>query len=192
MKKVIAILAVLMLVATAVFATATVKVRSKVGTPVVEPTFILKADLFKNGAYDYASAREGSNDGIIEAEVLNKSIRDENITVYFQISQYLAGGSQGQIVKLGVGATQMKQVNDDGTEKADGHVVPNFEIGTKTPNSSEDVDVQLNDAGQFVVTYLKQAASNTLLADFSVTWLKDANAVDGLYQASVTLTIDPE
>ena len=134
MKKVIAILAVLMLIATAVFATATIKVRSKVGTPAVEPTFILRADMLKSGSYDLASAREGTNPGILDYDVVDKSIKEENITVYFQISQYLAGGSQGQIVKLGVGATKMKQVNDDGTDKEDGHVVPNFEIGSKTPN----------------------------------------------------------
>ena len=58
MKKVIAILAVLMLVAGAVFAAATIKIQSKVGST-VDPAFILRASLTGEDSYTTASAGEG-------------------------------------------------------------------------------------------------------------------------------------
>ena len=59
MKKLIAILAVLAIVAGSVFAAATIKVQSKVGGPAVDPAFVLRASLTGEDTYSIAIAEEG-------------------------------------------------------------------------------------------------------------------------------------
>ena len=191
MKKVIAILAVLAIVAGSVFAAATIKVQSKVGTPAVDPAFVLRASLNGEDTYSVAIAEEGEEATITAAKV-GKSIKEEAIKVYFQIQQSIKGGKADQIVKLEVGATKMVQVNDDGSEKADGYESSAATIGDKTVNNGLGVTVALNDAGQYVVSYSGKADANTVLGQFTVTWAQDENAVDGLYQASVSLNIVTE
>ena len=191
MKKVIAILAVLAIVAGSVFAAATIKVQSKVGGPAVDPAFVLRASLTGEDAYSIAIAEEGQEATITAAKV-SKSIKEEAIKVYFQIQQSIKAGKADQIVKLEVGATKMVQVNDDGSEKADGYESSVGTIADKTVNNGVGVTVALNDAGQYVATYSGKADANTVLGQFTVTWAQDENAVDGLYQASVSLSIIAE
>ena len=188
MKKIIAILAVLVLVAGAVFAVATIKVQSKVGTPAVDPSFILRASLTGEDDYSTASAGEGRED-LISAATMNKSIKESDIKVFFQIAQNIKGGADGMVYKLAVSATKMIQVNDDGSTKDDAYESSEGRIADKSPNSGVGVGVTLNNAGEFVATYTGKADANTLLGQFTVTWAQDENAQDGLYQASVSLGI---
>ena len=190
MKKVIAILAVLMLVAGAVFAAATIKIQSKVGST-VDPAFILRASLTGEDSYNTAVAGEGQED-VISASVLNRSIKETEIKVFFQIAQSIKGGSDGKIVKLGVSATKMIQVNNDGSAKENAYESSEGTIAEKTTNNGVGVSVELNNEGQFVASYTGKADANTLLGQFTVTWAQDENAEDGLYQAAVSLSIIPE
>ena len=188
MKKVIAILAVMLIVAGTVFAAATIKVQSKVGTPVVDPAFRLRASLSGEDSYDIAIAEE-DQESVISANVINTSIKEAAIKVFFQIQQSINGGSDGKVVKLGVSATKMIQINDDGSAKEGGYESSMGTIGDKKENSGEGVTVTLNNAGEFVATYSGKADANTVLGKFTVTWAQDENAQDGLYQASVSLDI---
>lgn len=190
MKKVIAILAVMLIVAGAVFAAATIKIQSKVGTT-VDPAFVLRASLTGEDSYNVALAGEGQED-LISADELNRSIKETDIKVYFQIAQSIKGGSDGKIVKLGVAATKMIQVNNDGSAKENAYESSEGTIADKSTNNGVGVTVALNNDGQYVATYSGKADANTLLGQFTVTWAKDENAEDGLYQASVSLSIIPE
>ena len=192
MKKVIAILAVLMLVAGAVFAATTIKVQSKVISD--DPVFLLRAGLNPN-SYNTAISGDETRD-VIGWSVLGKSIKDDNIEVFFQIIQSGKAGKENQQFKLNVSATKMIQV-----KTVDGDALPATKtpyeasqgiISEETAKDATNVTVSKTAAGEFRALYSGRVEDNTPLATFKVVWAQDDDAEEGIYEATVKLEVTNE
>ena len=190
MKKVIAILAVMLIVAGTVFAAATIKVQSKVKSD--DPVFILKAGLTET-AFNTA---ESDDNNIIGWKTIDKSIKDQDLEVFFQILQSGKAGKDGQKFTLEVSASTMKQVKtEDGGELPDNttpHETTQGSISEEDPKEATNVVVKKDGDAKFKATYAGTVADGTPLASFKVVWAKDSNAVAGIYEASVHLEVTPE
>lgn len=194
MKKVIAILAVLMLVACVVFADATIKVRSKVTTTQEEenPQFTLKAGLTK--AAMTVSAIDGDS-ATMGTTTQQKSIKTDDIILYFQIVQVNNAGKNGSAYIFTITPSEMIQIkdaNDADVEATNAHKTTPGVVSEKAENQQlvNATVTPKNDAEKFDVAYTGKVAENTVLASFTVTWASDENAPDGLYEASVVVNFE--
>lgn len=194
MKKLIAILAVLMLVACVVFADATVKVRSKVTTTQEEenPQFTLNAGLTKAAMTVLAADGDTSIMGITTQK---KSIKTDDITVYFQIIQVNNAGKNGSAYIFTITPSEMIQIkdaNDADVEATNAHKTTPGVVSEKAGNQQlvNATVTPKNDAEKFDAAYTGKVAENTVLASFTVTWASDANAPDGLYEAAVVVNFE--
>lgn len=201
MKKVLVILTILILVASAVFAAEEkkiIKIRGLVESK--NPTFILRAGLTPD------SFDKESDDGTMDTlgwETIEKSILKENIVVYFQIVQKGAAKKLGSAYALSIEATEMiLEMGEDGSPLA-----PETEIHKTTKGSISDitainpeksnVEVMLSgatakDTVSLTTEYKGFVSDGTPIAAFTVTWAKDVTAPDGIYQASVILRVSPQ
>lgn len=199
MKKVLVILTILILVASAVFAADSVKIKTLVETE--NPSFILKAGLSPDAFDDAFSAGDSSD--TLDWETVEKSIQKENIVVYFQIVQKGMARRDGKEFALSIETTEMVLgLNEDGSA-----LTPDTKIYKTTKGNISDI-TPINDDNSNVGVTISETASNdsinllaeyrgkvndgTPIATFTVTWAKDINAPDGIYQASVILRVSPQ
>ena len=200
MKKLIVILAVLILVVGSVFAEETHVVRIKATVESKTPTFVLKAGLSPD-SFDRESDDDTMN--LFDWETIEKSILKEDVVVYFQIVQKGTARKLGSSYALSIEATEMVlEMSEDGSPLA-----PDTEIHkTKKGNISDFIAVNPEESNVAVVfseTSAKDIANltteykgfvgdGTPIAAFTVTWAKDVSAPDGIYQASVILRVSPQ
>ena len=201
MKKLIVILAVLILVAGSVFgAEETHVIRIKATVESKTPTFVLKAGLSPD-SFDRESDDDTMN--LFDWETIEKSILKEDVVVYFQIVQKGTAKKLGSSYALSIEATEMVlEMSEDGSPLA-----PDAEIHkTKKGNISDFIAVNPEESNVAVVfsetsakdianlttEYKGFVADGTPIAAFTVTWAKDVSAPDGIYQASVILKVSQQ
>ena len=192
MKKVSAILAVMLIVAGAVFAATTIKIQSKVTSD--DPVFLLKAGLTPN-SFNAALSGDETRD-VIGWSTLGKSIKDDNIEVFFQIVQSGKAGKENQQFKLNVSATKMIQA-----KTVDGGELPATKapyesslgiISEETAKDATNVTVSKTADAEFRAIYAGKVEDGTPLATFKVVWAKDDDAEEGIYEATVKLEVTNE
>ena len=198
MKKLIIILSILILAVSSVCAAETLRLQSVVESK--NPTFVLKAGLSPDSFDEAVSDAESA--GTLGYETIEKSIQKENIVVYFQIAQKGTAKRNGKGFSLSIEASEMvRGLNEDGTAlapDAEIHKTAKGTISDVTPMNSERTNVAVTlsdslekDAVSLVAEYKGRVEDGTPIATFTVTWPKDINAPDGIYQASVILRVSP-
>ena len=198
MKKLIVILAVLILVVGSVFGAEIIRLKSVVESK--NPTFVLRAGLSPD-SFDRESDDDTMN--TLGWETIEKSILKENIVVYFQIAQRGTAKRIGKEFALSIEATEMVLVlNEDGSELAPDTTIYKTTKGSISnlaavnPEES-NVSVTLSgaatkDTANILTEYKGKVEDGTPIATFTVTWAKDVEAPDGIYQASVILRVSPQ
>lgn len=197
MKKVLVILTVLILVASAVFAAESVRLISVVESK--NPTFVLKAGISPD------SFNKESDDDTMNTlgwDTIEKSILKEDIVVYFQIAQKGTAKKDGKGFALSIEATEMSlSLNEDGSplpSEALIYKTTKGRISDVTPVKNEKAKIGItvskatNDSANLVAEYFGRVEDGTPIATFTVTWAKDVTAPDGIYQASVILKVSPQ
>lgn len=199
MKKVLVILTILILITSAVFAADSVKIRTVVENE--NPSFILKAGLSPDAFDDVVSADDSA--GTLDWETVEKSIKEENIVVYFQIVQKGIARRDGKEFALSIETSEMVLgLNEDGSALAPDTKVyktTKGKISDINPNNDENsrIGVTLSetsakDSISLLAEYKGKVDDGTPIATFTVTWAKDINAPDGIYYASVILRVSPQ
>ena len=200
MKKVLVILAVLILIVSSVFAEDKQTIRINTSVESKTPTFVLKAGLSPD-----SFNRESDDDTMntLGWETIEKSILQENVVVYFQIAQKGFARKVGSKFVLSIEASEMvREQNEDGSAlgpdevryKTSRGIISNINpINVKTSN----VDVTVSggtgkDSAEIMAEYKGKVDDGTPIATFTVTWAKDVEALDGIYQASVILRVSPQ
>ena len=200
MKKLIIILSILILVVCTVFAEDTCKVRIKTTINSQNPGFVLKAGLGPD-AFDKAVSDEETY--MLGWETIEKSIKENDVVVYFEVVQKGIARTIGDKYSLTVEASEMiLGFKEDGSE-----LDPNTKIYKTTkgritdlaPMGGERAIVAVSnvktieqDTATIVAEYKGSVADGTPIAKFTVTWPKDINAPDGIYQASVILKVSQQ
>ena len=201
MKKLIVILTIMILVACSVFAgeAATIRVTTTVESK--KPTFILKAGLTPDSFEKAVSDEDSGN--ILGWETVEKSIKAEDIVVFFEIVQKGDARAAGEKYSLNIEASGMELIlNEDGSPLASdtdiyrtnkGKVSEPTGIGNeKAVVAVSNVDSTAKDVTTIVAEYKGKVEDGTPIAKFTVTWPKDINAPDGIYQASVVLKVSKQ
>ena len=198
MKKVLVILAVLILVAGSVFGADVVRLKSVVESK--NPTFALRAGLSPD-SFDRESDDDTMN--TLGWDTIEKSILQENIVVYFQIVQKGVAKGIGKKFALSIEASEMVlELNEDGTPLApetEIHRTSKGSISNLTAINDEQSSVAvalsgstIGDTASIMTEYMGIVQDGTPIATFTVTWAKDVQAPDGIYQASVILRVSPQ
>ena len=218
MKKVFAIIAIMVVLVGAVFAveneinqTSTITVKTLVQRSL--PEFKLVGSLTAtNGeptgtittvatADNQTAAYEGD---AVNAEATDISIDD--ITVYFAIYQtnqanvrasYNLAYTAGKLVRMSAqNSSTAATGNDAYTINGNGSVGANGTAVVTTAIEANDAEnetyLALDDTTDLVAAYtgrVSQDQTDLLLGTFSVTWLKDVEAKDGYYRADVVLAV---
>ena len=201
MKKLIVILTIMILVACSVFAgeAATIRVTTTVESK--KPTFILKSGLTPDSFEKAVSDNEADN--VLGWETVEKSIKAEDIVVFFEIVQKGDARAAGEKYSLNIEASGMELIlNEDGSPLASdtdiyrtnkGKVSEPTGIGNeKAVVAVSNVDSTAKDVTTIVAEYKGKVADGTPIAKFTVTWPKDIDAPDGIYQASVILKVSQQ
>ena len=190
----------MILVTCSVFAEETHIIRVTATVESKKPTFILKAGLTAD-AFDRAVSDETSN--TLGWETVEKSIKAEDVVVFFEIVQKGDARVVGEKYSLNIEASGMELIlNEDGSPLASdtnlykttkGKISDISEIG----NEKAVVEVSnLTTSAKGVATieaeYKGRVEDGTPIAKFTVTWPKDINAPDGIYQASVVLKVSKQ
>lgn len=198
MKKVLVILTILILVMAAVFADETRIIQLHSIVESKNPTFVLKAGLSPD-TFD----RESDDDNTLGWDTIEKSILTENVVVFFQIAQKGTAKKIGKEYALSIEATEMVLVlNEDGSVLAPDSVIYKTTKGSISDLSAvnpeeSNVSVTLfgvttKDTANILTEYKGKVEDGTPIATFTVTWAKDVEAPDGIYQASVILRVSPQ
>ena len=108
MKKLIVILTIMILVACSVFAEETHVIRVTTTVESKKPTFILKAGLTAD-AFDRAVSDESSN--MLGWETVEKSIKAEDVVVFFEIVQKGDARAVGDKYSLNIEASGMELIS---------------------------------------------------------------------------------
>ena len=197
MKKVFVILAVLILLTTSVFGAEKIKLQSFIESR--NPMFVLYAGLSPD-SFDTAASDEEAGD-TLGWETIEKSIKSEDVVVYFQIAQKGTAKKYGEKYSLTIEASEMiLEFNEDGSVLA-----PGTEIYRTTKGAISSVapvnyeksklgvtsETTTKDSATILAEYNGVVEDGTPIALFAVTWAKDKNAPDGIYQASVILRVSP-
>ena len=201
MKKLIIILSILILVACSAFAGDMHLVRVSTIVETQNPSFVLKAGLDPDSFDRTVSDEEAAS--ILGWEIVEKSIKSEDVVVYFEVVQKGLARKVGDKYSLSIEASEMVL-----SYKEDGSVLdPDSKIykTTKgkisdiTPFSSEraivaitGVNATTRDIATIVAEYNGMVEDGTPIAKFTVTWPKDIDAPDGIYQASVILKVSQQ
>ena len=199
MKKLIIILSILILTICSVFAEDIVKLSSLVQSK--NPTFVLRAGLSPD-SFDEAVS-DGETTGVLGYDTIEKSIQKENVVVYFQIAQKGEAKEMGKGFALSIEASEMiRGMNEDGSALTPDDEIYKTTKGTisdVTPMNSDVTNVAVTlskspnkDAINLVAEYKGKVKEGTPIATFMVTWPKDINAPDGIYQASVVLKVSKQ
>ena len=201
MKKAFVILTIMILVACSVFATesATIRVTTKVDSKT--PTFVLKAGLTPD-SFDKAISDDEA-DNVLGWETVEKSIKAEDIVVFFEIIQKGDSRAIGEKYSLNIEASEMILIlNEDGSQLAsntDIYKTTKGKVSNPTGIGNEKAIVEVTnvkstskDVATIVTEYTGTVTDGTPIAKFTVTWAKDNNAPDGIYQASVVLKVSKQ
>lgn len=200
MKKLIVILTIMILVACSVFAEETHVIRVTTTVESKKPTFILKAGLTAD-AFDRAVSDESSN--MLGWETVEKSIKAEDVVVFFEIVQKGDARAVGDKYSLNIEASGMELIlNEDGSPLAsdtDIYKTAKGKVSEPTAIGNEKAIVEVTnvkstakDVATIVAEYTGRVEDGTPIAKFTVTWPKDINAPDGIYQASVVLKVSKQ
>ena len=199
MKKLIVILAVLILVAGSVFAEETHIIKIKTTVESKTPTFVLKAGLTPD-SFDRESDDDTMN--TLGWETIEKSILKENVVVYFQIAQKGLAKKNGAKYLLSIEASEMVRMqNEDGSELSpddERYKTTKGVISEINPLNAEESSIEVvisksaeKSTTEILTEYKGKVEDGTPIATFTVTWAKDVEALDGIYQASVILKVSP-
>ena len=200
MKKLIVILTIMILVACSVFAEETHVIRVTTTVESKKPTFILKAGLTAD-AFDRAVSDESNN--MLGWETVEKSIKAEDVVVFFEIVQKGDARAVGDKYSLNIEASGMELIlNEDGSPLAsdtDIYKTAKGKVSEPTAIGNEKAIVEVTnvkstakDVATIVAEYTGRVEDGTPIAKFTVTWPKDINAPDGIYQASVVLKVSKQ
>ena len=200
MKKLSVILTIMILVACSVFAEETHVIRVTTTVESKKPTFILKAGLTAD-AFDRAVSDESSN--MLGWETVEKSIKAEDVVVFFEIVQKGDARAVGDKYSLNIEASGMELIlNEDGSPLAsdtDIYKTAKGKVSEPTAIGNEKAIVEVTnvkstakDVATIVAEYTGRVEDGTPIAKFTVTWPKDINAPDGIYQASVVLKVSKQ
>ena len=201
MKKLIIILSILILVACTVFATETHIIKLKSIVESRSPIFVLKAGLTPD-SFDRAVS-DAETDYLLNWETVEKSIKEEDVVVYFEVVQRGDAKEVGQKYSLTIEASEMSLgFNEDGSVLAPGaeiYKTPKGKVSNVTAMSTERAVVEVSnvktltsDSATIVAEYHGLVNDGTAIAKFTVTWPKDIDAPDGIYQASVILKVSQQ
>ena len=201
MKKAFVILTVLILLACSVFADETHVIRVTATVQSKTPTFVLKAGLTPDSFEKAVSDDESGN--VLGWETVEKSIKAEDIVVFFEIIQKGDARAVGEKYSLNIEASEMIRIlNEDGTPLASDTDIYKTTRGTvsePTGIGNEKAIVEVTnvksttkDIATIVAEYTGKVTDGTPIAKFTVTWAKDTNAPDGIYQASVVLKVSKQ
>ena len=201
MKKLIVILTVLILIMGSAFATETHRIRIKSVVESKNPSFALRAGLTPD-AFDRAVSDEDVA-STLGWETVEKSIKTEDVVVFFEIVQNGDAKKSGEKYSLTIETSEMiLGLNEDGSALApdtDIYRTTKGKISDVTPISSEKAIVEVSNVkttSKGVATieaeYNGRVEDGTPIAKFTVTWAKDVNAPDGIYQASVVLKVSQQ
>ena len=201
MKKLIIILSILILVACSAFAGETHIIRIKSMVQTQSPIFILKAGLTPD-SFDRAVS-DVEADNMLNWQTLDKSIKEEDVVVFFEVVQRGDAKEVGQKYSLTIEASEMALgFNEDGSvlaPDADVYKSSKGKITNVTAMSSEraivavsNVKAIASDSATIVAEYNGLVDDGTPIAKFTVTWPKDKEAPDGIYQASVILKVSQQ
>ena len=203
MKKFVVILAVLILLAGSVFGVETHVIKVRTTVEAKNPTFILKAGLTPE-SFDRAVSDDDSNN-TLGWETVEKSIKEEDVVVFFEIVQKGDARQSGEKYSLTIEASEMTlKYNED-------HSALSSDTDYKTTKGkiSDITDITPSNGGKAIVSvssvsttpkgiatieaeYNGRVEDGTPIAKFTVTWPKDINAPDGIYQASVVLKVSQQ
>ena len=200
MKKLIVILTIMILVACSVFAEDNAAIRITATVESKKPKFILKAGLTAD-AFDRAVSDESSN--MLGWETVEKSIKAEDVVVFFEIVQKGDARAVGDKYSLNIEASGMELIlNEDGSPLAsdtDIYKTAKGKVSEPTAIGNEKAIVEVTnvkstakDVATIVAEYTGRVEDGTPIAKFTVTWPKDINAPDGIYQASVVLKVSKQ
>ena len=201
MKKLIVILTIMILVACSVFALDADSIRITATILSKRPTFVLKAGLTPD-SFDRVVS-DNNTDNILDWETVEKSIKAEDIVVFFEIVQKGNSSQAGEKYSMTIEASEMiLSLNEDGSQlvsNADVYKTPRGIVSEVTPIGNEKAIVEVKnvktttkDVATIEAEYTGKVADGTPIAKFTVTWAKDINALDGIYQASVVLKVSQQ
>ena len=196
MKKIVVILTVLILLAASAFASETHVIRIRTTVEAKNPTFALKAGLTPD-SFDRAVSDETNN--MLGWETVEKSIKDEDIVVFFEVVQKGEAKEFGERYSLTVEASEMiLSYNEDSSPLATDYRTSKGKISDIKPftnektisvSSKSSVSTTTKGIATIEAEYNGRVEDGTPIAKFTVTWQKDINAPDGIYQASVVLKV---
>ena len=201
MKKLIVILTIMILVACSVFADETHVIRVTTTVESKKPTFILKAGLTPDSFEKAVSDNEADN--VLGWETVEKSIKAEDVVVFFEIVQKGDARAVGEKYSLNIEASGMELIlNEDGSPLAsdtDIYRTNKGKVSEPTAIGNEKAVVEVKnltttskDIATIEAVYTGRVEDGTPIAKFTVTWPKDINAPDGIYQASVVLKVSKQ
>ena len=201
MKKLIIILSILILVACTAFAGETHIIRIKSMVESKSPIFVLKAGLTPD-SFDRAVS-DVEADNMLNWETVEKSIKEDDVVVYFEVVQRGDAKEVGSKYSLTIEASEMTLgFNEDGSvlaPDADIYKTPKGKVSNVTAMSTEravvavsNVKTLTSDSATIVAEYHGLVDDGTAIAKFTVTWPKDIDAPDGIYQASVILKVSQQ
>ena len=201
MKKLIIILSILILVVCSTFAGELHVIRLKSMVDSKSPIFVLKAGLAPDD-FDRAVS-DAEADNMLSWETVEKSIKEEDVVVYFEVVQRGDAKEVGQKYSLTIEASEMTLgFNEDGSmlaPNADIYKTSKGKISNVTAMSTERAVVAVSnvrtiasDSATIVAEYHGLVNDGTPIAKFTVTWPKDIDAPDGIYQASVILKVSQQ
>ena len=201
MKKLIIILSILILVACSAFAGETHIIKLKSIVESKSPIFVLKAGLTPD-SFDRAVS-DAEADNMLNWAAVEKSIKEEDVVVYFEVVQKGLAKDMGVRYSLTIEASEMVLgFNEDGSVLAPDtsiYKTPKGRITNVTGVSTErdvvavsNVKSIASDTTTIVAEYNGTVEDGTPIAKFTVTWPKDIDAPDGIYQASVILKVSQQ
>ena len=200
MKKLIIILSILILVASSVFASDKRIVIVSAKVEAQNPSFVLRAGLSPD-AFDRAVSDEDAT-SILGWETVEKSIKSEDVIVYFEVVQKGLSRAVGDRYSLTIEASEMiLGFKEDGSaldpntkiyKTTKGKVSDVAPIGGEKAVEVSNVKSIAKDTAVILTEYTGVVEDGTPIAKFTVTWPKDIDAPDGIYQASVILKVSQQ
>ena len=165
------------------------------------PIFVLKAGLAPD-SFDRAVS-DAEADNILNWETVEKSIKEDDVVIYFEVVQRGDAREVGSKYSLTIEASEMSLgYNEDGSALApntDIYKTPKGKVSNVTAMSTERAVVAVSnvksiasDSATIVAEYHGLVNDGTPIAKFTVTWPKDIDAPDGIYQASVILKVSQQ
>ena len=201
MKKLIIILSMLILVACSAFAEERQVVRVVTIVETKTPVFVLKAGLTPDSFDRAVSDAEAEN--MLNWETVEKSIKADDVVVYFEVVQKGLSRSVGDKFSLTIEASEMiLGFKEDGSALEPNtsiYKTPKGKVSDVAPIGGEKAIVEVSnvksiatDTAMILAEYTGVVEDGTPIAKFTVTWPKDIDAPDGIYQASVILKVSQQ